>query len=139
MITASNTTIEIRKVKSKIVCAGLCVSNSLCCSVSYDLQTSECLVDYNCFPDSASSQHGTFLRKSPYVPTNYQSLSSVTTTKYELSFETTKRDIARPDSTNYTKRISTTASTYFNNESGNKSNNGTDQNANNENGENVTE
>lgn len=73
------------------------------------------------------------------VPTNYQSLSSVTTTKYELSFETTQRDIARPDSTNYTKRISTTASTYLNNESGNKSNNGTDQNASNENGENVTE
>lgn len=73
------------------------------------------------------------------VPTNYQSLSSVTTTKYELSFETTKRDIEGPDSTNYTNRISTTASTYLNNESGNKSNNGTDQNANNENGENVTE
>lgn len=65
MITAFVTSIEIRKVKSRIVCVGLCVSNSLCCSVSYDLQTSECLVDYNCFPDSASSQNGTFLRKSP--------------------------------------------------------------------------
>lgn len=60
----------------------------------------------------------------------------MTTTKYELSFETTKRDIARPDSTNNTKKISTTASIYSNNESGKNSNNGTDQNANNENGDN---
>ncbi|CAG2199085.1 unnamed protein product [Mytilus edulis] len=112
---------EIRKVKSRIVCAGLCVSSSSCCSVSYDVQTSECLMDSNCFPDSALSQYGTFLRKPPYVPTNYQSVSFVTTTKYELSFETTKRDITTSDSTS-----SKTESTHTNNETGDNSNNGSD-------------
>ncbi|XP_071133126.1 fibrinogen-like protein 1 [Mytilus edulis] len=121
MIISSATSMEIRKVKSRIVCAGLCVSSSSCCSVSYDVQTSECLMDSNCFPDSASSQYGTFLRKPPYVPTNNQSVSFVTTTKYELSFETTKRDITTSDSTS-----SKTESTNTNNETGDNSNNGSD-------------
>ncbi|VDI01116.1 Hypothetical predicted protein [Mytilus galloprovincialis] len=146
MIISSVTSMEIRKVKSRIVCAGLCISSSSCCSVSYDLQTSECQMDSNCFPDSATSQNGTFLRKSPYVTTSNQSLSYETTrtktsfepaTRYKSSNETTYRVITTFDSTSFTKTSSTTASINLNNESGENSNNGTDQNTNNETGDNL--
>lgn len=63
-ITSKLTSLEVRKVRSRIVCAGLCVDHSSCCSVSYDLQTSECMLDSNCFPERAIWQNVTFLHNS---------------------------------------------------------------------------
>ncbi|CAC5417477.1 Fibrinogen-like protein 1,Fibrinogen-like protein A,Tenascin,Angiopoietin-1,Fibrinogen C domain-containing protein 1-A,Techylectin-like protein,Microfibril-associated glycoprotein 4,Tenascin-R,Ficolin-1,Fibroleukin [Mytilus coruscus] len=94
-ITSSTTSLEIRRTKSAITCADLCVDYSSCCSVSFDKQTRECQLDYNCFPQFVACQNGTILRKSSNVI-----LSNQGTTGVQTSDKTT-RDKTTTDMTYY--------------------------------------
>ncbi|CAG2197369.1 unnamed protein product [Mytilus edulis] len=71
-IISSNTSLEVRRTKSAIMCAGFCADLESCCSVSFDKQSRECQLDYSCSPQCITWQNGTFLRKSSNVTLSNQ-------------------------------------------------------------------
>ncbi|VDI17938.1 Hypothetical predicted protein [Mytilus galloprovincialis] len=127
-IISSITSLEVRRTKSAISCAGFCAHLQSCCSVSFDKQSSECQLDYSCSPQCITWQNGTFLRKSSNVSLSNQETtvqtgikttsdnltsSDKTTTTDMMNYKTTtdKTSYQTNNTTTFTKITNTKAST----------------------------
>ncbi|XP_063448294.1 angiopoietin-1-like [Mytilus trossulus] len=85
--------VEVRKVKSGVICAALCVHQQSCCSSGFDKQTGECFLDHACFPECVPSQNATFVRKVTFLDksedyeTTVSEITSEKTTKMAITSE----------------------------------------------------
>ncbi|CAG2204228.1 unnamed protein product [Mytilus edulis] len=76
-ICSSNySSVEVRKVKSGVICAALCVQHQSCCSSGFNKQTGECYLDHACLPECVPSQNATFVRKITYKTEDYETTVS---------------------------------------------------------------
>ncbi|CAC5357713.1 unnamed protein product [Mytilus coruscus] len=95
--------VEVRKVKSGVICAALCVHHRTCCSVGFNKQTGECVLDYACFPECVPSQNATFLRKITYETANNETtVSEITkekTTKFDITSESATLSVTTSERT----------------------------------------
>ncbi|VDI27193.1 Hypothetical predicted protein [Mytilus galloprovincialis] len=76
-ICSSNySSVEVRKVKSGVICAALCVQHQSCSSSGFNKQTGECYLDHACFTECVPSQNATFVRKITYKTEDYETTVS---------------------------------------------------------------
>ncbi|XP_063448301.1 fibrinogen-like protein 1 [Mytilus trossulus] len=95
--------VEVRKVKSGVICAALCVHQQSCCSSGFDKQTGECFLDHACFPECVPSHNATFVRKVTYKTEDYETTvsecTSEKTTKIAISSERASHSVTTSERT----------------------------------------